>query len=147
MLPDPARAFDFWLGEWEARWSGGHVGRNRVSAILDAHVVLEEFDGRPGTPLVGISVSVFDEAARAWRQTWVDNQGSYLDFAGGLVDGRMELERRALVEGRRVRQRMVWSEIESDRFRWEWQLSPDDDGSWRTLWEIRYTRLRDTARD
>ena len=142
-MPEPAHAFDFWIGTWEARWSGDHVGRSRVSMILDDRVVLEQFDGRPGTPLEGMSVSTWDQNAGIWRQTWVDNQGSYLDFAGGPVDGRFELVRSAEVEGRPVRQRMVWSEIEPDAFRWQWQLAPDDDGSWRTLWEIRYARIAD----
>ncbi len=91
--------FDFWLGDWTVRWTdkekGEQVGSNRIRKTLDGCVILEEFDGRPGTPLVGTSVSTFVPRAGKWKQTWVDNSGSYLDFEGELRDGRMVLSRRA----------------------------------------------------
>ncbi|HXH98431.1 MAG TPA: hypothetical protein VNH40_14580, partial [Gaiellaceae bacterium] len=65
--------FDFWLGSWNVRWADDAHGRNTVRKILDDRVVHEDFDGRPGTTLRGTSVSVFDESAGLWRQTWVDN--------------------------------------------------------------------------
>lgn len=34
---------DFWLGEWDVTWEGGH-GTNRLSRILRDRVILEEFD-------------------------------------------------------------------------------------------------------
>ena len=55
---------DFWVGEWDARWDGGH-GTNTVTSELDGAVILERFDGRPGTTLRGLSVSVFDARADA----------------------------------------------------------------------------------
>jgi hypothetical protein len=50
------RALDFWVGEWDGRWEGGS-GTNVISAAHDGTVILERFDGRPGTALRGISVS------------------------------------------------------------------------------------------
>lgn len=138
--------FDFWVGDWEANFKGGDgkpaKSRNRVSRILDGCVILEQFDGPPGTPLIGHSVSTWDRAAGRWKQTWVDNAGSYLDFVGEWRDGKMILGREVERKGKRVRQRMVWQDIKPEAFKWLWQRSDDEGASWKTLWEIDYRRLK-----
>lgn len=133
-----AHDFDFWLGEWEVRWDGGtQIGMNVIERILDGHVLLERFDGRPGIDLQGMSVSVYDETACVWRQTWVDNQGSYLEFAGALADGVMDLRGRQNSEP----VRMQWRDIRSCALTWLWQRSLDGE-TWTTLWELHYRRSR-----
>ena len=47
---DPARQFDFWLGEWDCTWSDEaewHAGTNSVYLDLGDKVVVESFDARP----------------------------------------------------------------------------------------------------
>ena len=39
-------------------------------------------------PLRGLSVSLFNARSGKWQQTWVDNEGAYLDFVGEFKDGR-----------------------------------------------------------
>ena len=93
---DAARQFDFWLGEWDCSWadeSGRHLGTNSVYLDLDGFVVVENFDGRPSLDFQGLSFSVYDRKARCWKQTWVDSNGSYLDFTGRFENGVMELRR------------------------------------------------------
>jgi hypothetical protein len=131
------RQFDFWLGSWELRWEPDGAGVNEIVSILDDHVILERFDGRPSIPLTGMSVSVFDAELGLWRQTWVDSDGSYLDFVGGLEGDRMVLERQR-PDGRR--QRMVWSDIEPEALHWSWEHSDDDNRGWTVDWAIRYRR-------
>jgi hypothetical protein len=46
--------------------------------------------------LRGQSVSIFDASPRKWKQTWVDNEGAYLDFVGEFKDGQMVLAREAM---------------------------------------------------
>ena len=106
-----ARQFDFWLGHWDLRWEPDGRGVNEIVTILDDHGILERFDGRPSIPLAGMSVSVFDDTIGRWRQVWVDSDGQYLDFIGGLDGDRMVLERRR-ADGRL--QRMVWSNIDAE---------------------------------
>jgi hypothetical protein len=141
-----AHELDFWLGDWELAYTGQDgkpaQSRNRITKILDGCVVLEEFDGGAGTPLVGRSVSMFDAASGRWKQTWVDNQGSYLDFTGGLEDGRMVLAREASGPRGRFHQRMVFEDVQRDSLRWLWQRSDDGGRSWTTNWEIRYRRVK-----
>jgi hypothetical protein len=101
---------------------------------------VEDFDGTPAIGLRGRSVSVFDAQSGQWRQTWVDNQGGYLDFNGAFSNSRMVLMRAAMLDGQQVQQRMVWYDIGDDSLRWNWERSDDGGASWEVLWEIRYTR-------
>jgi hypothetical protein len=133
----PARQFDFWLGDWDLRWEPDGRGVNMITSILDDHAVLEQFDGRPSIPLAGMSVSVFDRDLGRWRQVWVDTDGQYLDFIGGLDGDRMVFERRRS-DGRL--QRMVWSNIAAASLLWSWEHSDDDGANWTVDWAIDYRR-------
>ena len=93
---NPENQFDFWLGEWDARWGEDGKGTNHISKILDDKVVQEDFHA---PDLHGMSFSVYDPERRLWCQTWVDNNGTYLDFTGGFEDGKMILSRDAIVRG------------------------------------------------
>ena len=140
-LPAEARQFDFWVGHWNLTWPGGS-GTNRISLALDSAVILEEFNGGESMALRGMSVSVYDRRAGAWKQTWVDNQGGYLDFVGGFNGQRMILQRSATIEDNTVLQRMVWQNIAVDSLDWNWERSDDQGKSWKTLWPIHYVRKR-----
>jgi hypothetical protein len=146
------RELDFWVGEWDARWEGGS-GTNVISAELDGTVILERFDGRPGTSLRGISVSVFDRELERWRQTWVDSHHGYLDFVGGVgEDGVFELRHeKSTGGGDPVQFRMRFTEVRDDSFVWLWQRrrptreGPDrevPDRAWSDQWRIDYRRKR-----
>ena len=132
--------FDFWLGEWDLTWGDEGRGTNSITKILDGCVVREQFDGRPSIEFQGISLSTYDIRTAKWRQTWVDNSGGYLDFTGEFTDGKMVLSRQALVDGKPVKQRMVWYNIHSNELDWDWQRSDDDGETWQTLWQIHYRR-------
>lgn len=133
------RDFDFWIGRWRVRWGDGAEGTNVVSKIFDGRVIVEQFDGRPGIGLQGLSVSVYDATEGAWRQTWVDSDGNYIPFTGGMRGNAMDL--RGDRAGEPVR--MLWRDIRPDSLRWLWERSPNGGSSWETLWELRYERLRD----
>lgn len=134
------RQFDFWLGDWDASWGEGEEGANRVEAVLGGCVILEQFDGRPGTPLRGMSVSSYDADENRWRQTWVDNQGGYLDFEGAWQGDRMILLREATTDDGPMLQRMVWYDIQVDTLEWNWERSTDGGEHWTVLWNIHYRR-------
>jgi hypothetical protein len=141
---DAARQFDFWLGEWDCSWDDGdrrYVGTNSVYLDLGGNVVVESFDGRPALDFQGLSFSVYDRTARCWKQTWVDSEGSYLDFAGSFENGVMELRRNGEVDGAPAVFRMRWENIERDSLDWSWQRSDDGGETWVSLWEIEYARV------
>jgi hypothetical protein len=138
---------DFWVGEWTVRWTaadGREVqGSNRIRRTLDGCAIVEDFDASPGGPLKGMSVSAYDARRKVWKQTWVDNQATYLDFEGGRVDeggARLILARSTVVNGQPVRQRMVFRDVAADRLVWDWQRSRDDGATWETTWTLRYAR-------
>lgn len=139
--PDPrATQFDFWLGAWDLTSGGKPAGTNSITRELDGAVVMEHFVSNKEGGLRGISVSVFNANTGQWQQTWVDNQGAYLDFTGGFHDGKMILQRHASKAGQEFLQRMVWYNITPDSLDWSWQRSDDSGTTWKTLWPIHYRR-------
>jgi hypothetical protein len=139
------RQFDFWVGEWDLTWPGeksgeiGH-GSNSIKRILDSCVVQENFSGGASMHLRGTSVSTFDTRSGQWKQTWVDNEGGYLDFIGEFKDGQMILQREALRDGQKILQRMVWKNISVNEMDWSWESSRDGGKTWQVNWPIHYKR-------
>ena len=140
------KQLDFWVGEWELTWPGekagetGH-GTNSITRILDGCVVQETFSGGDSMHLRGSSVSIFDSTAGKWKQTWVDNEGGYLDFVGELKDGQMMLQREAVRnDGTKVLQRMVFKNIGPNELDWSWEASRDGGKTWQVQWPIHYKR-------
>ena len=109
MDTNPENQFDFWLGEWEAAWGENERGTNRVERILEGKIIQENFTAPDFT---GMSVSAYDPERKLWCQTWVDSNGTYLDFTGSFENGRMILMRDAIVRGEACKQRMIWYDIE-----------------------------------
>ena len=151
--PNPCAAkeqqqFEFWVGEWDATWPGPQAGAvqhgsNSIRRILDNCVVEESFSGGTDMPLRGKSVSIFDLRAGKWKQTWVDNQGGYLDFVGEFKDGMMVLAREAVrPDGKRGVQRMVYKNITANDFDWSWESSSDGGKTWQVQWPIHYKRRK-----
>ena len=137
---------DFWLGDWAAHWGDGAHGTNRLRRVLADRVIEEDFEGHgKGGSLHGRSWSVFDPERRLWRQTWVDDQGGYIDLVGERVDGWFAFARAAPEIGEAGRQRMVFRDVETDGFRWTWEASLDGGETWETRWEIAYRRAASTA--
>jgi hypothetical protein len=140
------KQFDFWVGEWDLSWPGNAVGEtahgsNSIRRILDGCVVQENFSGLDSMPLRGQSVSAFDIRAGKWKQTWVDNQGGYLDLVGEFKDGQMILQREATKpDGSKVSQRMVYKNITPREFDWSWERSLDGGKTWQVLWPIHYRK-------
>jgi len=134
---NPENQFDFWLGEWDCTWDDDGKAMNHVLRIMNDKVIQENFNG---AGLIGMSVSVYDPERKVWCQTWVDNNGSYLDFTGGFENDKMILSRDAIVKGETCKQRMVWYNIQPDEFDWNWERSDDGGSTWRVLWQIKYKR-------
>jgi hypothetical protein len=144
-LAPEQKQLEFWVGEWDLTWPGatagetGH-GTNSIKRIMDGCVVQENFSAL-AQPLRGTSVSTFDATTHKWKQTWVDNEGGYLDFTGEFKDGQMILWREATgPEGAKFLQRMVWKNISANEFDWSWEASQDNGKTWQVKWPIHYKR-------
>ena len=140
------KEFDFWVGSWDLTWPGNTAGEiahgtNTVSRILDGCVVQENFSGGTAMPLCGVSLSLFNGRSGKWQQTWVDNQGAYLDFTGEFKNGQMILSREATKpDGSKLLQRMVYKNIAPTEFDWSWENSTDGGKTWNVVWPVHYHR-------
>jgi len=142
------RQLDFWVGEWDLSWPGQHGqpeqhGHNRIERELADCVIHEHFSDQASPAFEGSSVSTFTPALGKWQQTWVDNQGSYLDFVGEFKDGQMVLSREAVSkDGKEFQQRMVFKNIKTDSLDWSWERSDDGGATWKVMWPIHYQRRK-----
>ena len=145
------KQFDFWIGEWQMHskqrvapgkdeWLEG-AAANSIKASFKGQVIEEQFDGSTlKQPFKGMSVSVYNPTLGKWKQTWVDDQGSYLDFVGEFKDDKMVLSRSFEQNGKSIHQRMVFKDIAKDSLTWHWERSMDGGKTWVLMWELKYTR-------
>lgn len=144
--PADVSDLDFWIGEWEVSWKDedGNVlkGKNTITRILDGKVIKEDFDASEAINFTGSSFSVLDSLTGEWKQTWVDSNGSYMDFEG-YHRGDAFVFRRSYTnaKGEDIENRMVFRMIEANSFIWDWEGRKDPDGQWNLLWRLHYTRL------
>jgi hypothetical protein len=138
------RQMDFWLGDWDARYSNDPStpadGRNVITREYGGCVIQEAFDGGPAAQgLIGHSVSTYHAPVQKWRQTWVDNQGGYFALVGGPMGDDFALENTRLSDSAPY-MRMLFEDITPSSFTWRWQQSTDAGATWADQWVIYYSR-------
>jgi hypothetical protein len=151
---DDARSheLDFWVGDWNAtirtrkapdsdEWSEAH-GRNVITKTLGGCAIEERFEADgPESPWHGTSVSRWFESEAAWRQAWVDDQGSWLLFTGGRdAEGFVLTAAPRTKDGVVSQMRMVFRDITASSFMWRWERTTDAGASWRPMMTIAYVR-------
>lgn len=140
-----ASQFDFWLGDWTLTWSDTLHGTNHVEKIMGGCTVQENFTD-PSINYLGKSWTVYNKNYNHWQQTWVDNQGGYIALTGGRAGDSMVLttaERSVsgnLSATGKIISRMVFYNISSDSFSWNWEASTDGGKTWKINWHIQYRR-------
>ena len=147
-VPPETHQFDFWVGKWKA--SGDSYApngtkthtdaENTITRAFDGHVVQENFT--MGS-FKGMSVSVYDPRVKAWRQTWVDNQGGYIPLSGNLTDGKMTLQTPTRPTNPKASNRMIFSNIKAESFDWDWEATADGGTTWKLSWHLHYTRVKE----
>lgn len=148
----PEQYFDFWVGSWDLSWktSDGTIetGTNHIEKILDGSVIQENFEATSGRMkgYKGKSVSIYEKRSNMWRQTWVDNQGSYIDLTG-KIDGnkRIFMTKTTDSDGNNVLKRMIFYDINPDSFTWDWESSADNGKTWTLQWRIQYKRQNNSS--
>jgi hypothetical protein len=135
-----ANSFDFWIGEWDCTFEGG-TATNTVAREYNGHVISERFDLFKPRSWSGMSVSVWSSDQDMWRQTWVDESGSYWNFAGTLVDGNPSFATPDRVDADQLYKRMIFTNITIDAFDWRWESSPDG-VEWTEHWALAYWRQK-----
>ncbi len=143
--------FDFWIGEWSATWDEGDgkkgKGINIVTATMDGKSIRENFEVLEGSNkgFKGTSMSMYVPRRDKWKQVWNDNQQTYFDFTGEFDGSKRIFKTEPLPIGKdkTIMLRMVFHNIETDSFTWDWQSSNDDGITWNTNWQIFYTKIKE----
>ena len=136
------RAFDFWVGTWEARTVDGMLqGHNRIERVLGGAAIVERWTGATGYR--GTSLNRYDRRTDTWRQTWVDDQGEVVEFVDGVAaDGRVVFTALDADGGRR---RLTFEDRGPEAFRQLSERSADDGRTWTVEYDFAYRRLPDEA--
>ncbi len=140
-LPE-AHQLDFWIGTWNVFLPDGtKAGQNRIEPILAHCALLENWTSARGVQ--GKSVNFFDPSSRRWRQLWIDETGTVIDFdRGGLVGNAMRFHGSTTGKnGAVVQQRLTFHPVAADTVRQLWEQS-DDGSTWRVVFDGRYVRHR-----
>jgi hypothetical protein len=156
-----ARAFDFWIGDWniqqkilqkDGTWLELKA-RTSVSKTLNGSALIEHWEGQvqffwegmqKPELMKGLSVRAYDPQTRKWYIHWMDTRRPFFGtpYSGGFDQGRGEFFRTwQTPEGERMG-RITFSNISSNSVDWELAISKDDGKSWSTLWTMHMERNR-----
>ena len=143
-----ARQFDFWIGMWDVTpWQlpaptpRQQMGTNDVHSILEHCVISENWSGARGSN--GKSYNYFDPNLKQWRQIWVDDTGTVLDYTGEFKDGAMRFvgwNRDAT--GKRLEQKLTFFAVAPDTVRQLFEQSDDGGKTWKPTFDGRYVKRR-----
>ena len=146
------RAFDFWVGAWDVRPPGAAPDSPAAENVITLEhgdcVVIEHWRSvRGGT---GVSLNIFDASRGMWYQTWADSGGGLHEYRGGPdANGNMVFNGEIPGEAgqpARLPTRLTFFREGPDRVRQFSQSSADGGKTWKTNYELIYTRRKDAAR-
>jgi hypothetical protein len=158
MTSDPPHDFDHFFGSW-------HVKHRRLKERLAGNNEWIDFDGTsemqpvlggfgnmddsvfnfPPGAFGGVSLRVFDPAAKNWAIWWIDTRDPTkidLPVVGSFKDGVGTFLADDTFKGRPIKVRLVWSRITRTSREWEQAFSPDGGKTWETNWTSSFTRVR-----
>lgn len=133
-------AFDFWIGEWNVKQNGQLAGTNSIQPILGHCVLFERWESINGS--LGKSFNYYDPGQDHWRQIWVGDTGTFIEFTGEARDGGIFYTAETVnpAEGSVTHHKFEFTTLEDGDVRQFWQTSTDDGETWATIWDGRYTR-------
>lgn len=135
----PFRDFDFWVGEWDVTSAGVAAGTSSIQQILNQCVILENYTGQGG--YAGKSLNIYDTGSKEWKQFWVDNGGSLVEFHGNYSDGKLEYHADTTQpDGTRVQRRMIFVKMPEGKVRQYSEQSPDGGKTWSLEYDLLYTK-------
>jgi len=140
---DRHHSFDFWLGRWNVTQNGQFAGTNDIQSILGHCVIFEQWVGASGTE--GKSFNYYDPGHNHWRQIWVSDSGSIIEFTGEARDGGIFYTAETVdpSDGSVTHHKFEFTQYEDGAVRQFWATSTDDQQSWTTIWDGRYERQVD----
>jgi tetratricopeptide (TPR) repeat protein len=136
-------AFDFWIGEWTVTQNGQFVGDSSVQAILGHCTIFEQWEGASGT--FGKSFNYYDPAFDHWRQIWISDSRSIIEFTGQARDGGIFFTAETVdpATGAVTHHKFEFTVSGNDGVRQYWETSTDNKQSWQSIWDAQYERKVD----
>lgn len=156
-VQDPAREFDFWIGEWDVNlrvqqpdktWRDQHKATAHIYSILGGKAILELWsEGKEG--INGYSLRYYDPKKKKW-DLWLNWAGKNRSGTNGLEGefrhGRGEFfSERKQEDGTTRISRYTFSDITENSLRWDDGYSTDSGKTWASNWIMEFTRKADKA--
>jgi len=135
---DRHRAFDFWIGEWTVTQNGQFAGSSSVQPMLGHCTIFEQWESAAGT--FGKSFNYYDPGHDHWRQIWIDDSGSFIEFTGEARDGGIFYTAETIdpADGSVTLHKFEFTVIGEDGVRQYWETSTDGGETWQSIWDGRY---------
>ena len=146
--------FDFFVGEWNGRqrrlreplagcddWDE-FASTTRCWSLFGGAANLDELSV-PDRGFSGISLRLFDPAARNWSIYWANSRNGLLALppvVGGFDGGIGRFYSDEDYGGRPITVRFTWSDITAVSARWEQAFSLDSGRTWEVNWIAEFTR-------
>jgi hypothetical protein len=145
--------FDYFEGGWttvQRRLRVRGVGGNDweefpatlcMTQYLDGAATVDELY-MPTLHRAGLTLRLFDPAARQWSIYWVNSAAGRLDpvpVVGGFAGNRGEFYANDTADGRPINVRYLWLIADHNHARWEQAISYDNQ-TWETNWTAEFTR-------
>ena len=133
-------AFDFWIGEWDVYWNGQLAGSNSIQPIMGHCALFEQWTSGNGG--IGKSFNYYDPAHDHWRQIWISDSGSFIEFTGEARDGGIFYTATTLnpTTAAETLHRFNFTPNDDGSVRQHWMQSTDGGENWNTVWDGRYVR-------
>ena len=150
------RDFNFLNGDWrvhhpylrvteDAREWLGADGTASHLELMDGSANLEEYTiNAPSGAYRAVALRSYDLKASQWSIWWLDGRTPHRDL-DPPVQGRFEkgigtFYGRTTINGKPMRVRFVWSQIDSTSAHWEQAYSSDAGKTWETNWSMEFRR-------
>ncbi|MDH4125709.1 MAG: hypothetical protein OEW64_14435 [Gammaproteobacteria bacterium] len=133
-------AFDFWIGEWNVTLNGRLAGTNSVQPMLGHCTIFEQWESVSGG--LGKSFNFYDPGADHWRQIWISDNGTFIEFTGVARDGGIFFTAQTTnpADGSVTDHKFEFTQLAGGIVRQSWETSTDDGATWTSVWDGRYQR-------
>ncbi len=147
--------FDFLLGKWRvehSRLAGRLTGATEWTTQPGIDWVRPAFVGLgnigcfrrllDNRPFEGRPIRLYSPVDATWRIYWLDTFDQRMEPAvvGGFADNVGEFIGPDRLRGKAILVRYRWTDIDTDKPRWEQAYSPDDGASWEVNSVMRFSR-------
>jgi hypothetical protein len=136
------KEFDFWVGSWNVYTMDGKLAGLNTVEKEQGNCVLRESWVSSQSKMTGTSLNFFDAKQGKWRQTWIDNQGTVLELAGSLQQGKMVLVSDLATNdnGDNVLNKITWTPNDDGTVIQRWETSTNYGETWKIVFEGVYKK-------